>query len=302
MKVNKIFSAVLGKLGIIYFVLKLCYIPIGILIAQILAKVVSNAIKGKTSQVIQNAVNLLIILVSFHVCYLILEIWLEKKKLSASHKCKMMLYKGYLERPLWELSNITQGDAIEKLNDDFDTVKGKYLSLFPEFWTGIITAVIYFFYLQNYNLGIAIILLVIAILQLVPPIVVKKYLQVNYEKTREIEAQITDYVIAAYKGFTTIKLYDLKGWYLKKLSKLHKKYIKTGNEGELAGSIENSMDTLMEYILKYGTYAFVGLFIVWGILNLEIGVQVIALAGSFFSSVKTVFGSIPQFRDRKSVV
>ena len=48
----------------------------------------------------------------------------------------------------------------------------------------------------------------------------------------------TDYVIAAYKGFTTIKLYDLKGWYLKKLSKLHKKYIKTGNEGELAGSIE----------------------------------------------------------------
>ena len=51
----------------------------------------------------------------------------------------------------------------------------------------------------------------------------------------------------------------------------------------------------MEYILKYGTYAFVGLFIVWGILNLEIGVQVIALAGSFFSSVKTVFGSIPQF-------
>lgn len=295
MKVNKIFSAVLGKLGIIYFVLKLCYIPIGILIAQILAKVVSNAIKGKTSQVIQNAVNLLIILVSFHVCYLILEIWLEKKKLSASHKCKMMLYKGYLERPLWELSNITQGDAIEKLNDDFDTVKGKYLSLFPEFWTGIITAVIYFFYLQNYNLGIAIILLVIAILQLVPPIVVKKYLQVNYEKTREIEAQITDYVIAAYKGFTTIKLYDLKEWYLKKLSKLHKKYIKTGNEGELAGSIENSMDTLMEYILKYGTYAFVGLFIVWGILNLEIGVQVIALAGSFFSSVKTVFGSIPQF-------
>ena len=185
MKVNKIFSAVLGKLGIIYFVLKLCYIPIGILIAQILAKVVSNAIKGKTSQVIQNAVNLLIILVSFHVCYLILEIWLEKKKLSASHKCKMMLYKGYLERPLWELSNITQGDAIEKLNDDFDTVKGKYLSLFPEFWTGIITAVIYFFYLQNYNLGIAIILLVIAILQLVPPIVVKKYLQVNYERSEE---------------------------------------------------------------------------------------------------------------------
>ncbi len=80
MKVNKIFSAVLGKLGIIYFVLKLCYIPIGILIAQILAKVVSNAIKGKTSQVIQNAVNLLIILVSFHVCYLILEIWLGKKE------------------------------------------------------------------------------------------------------------------------------------------------------------------------------------------------------------------------------
>lgn len=123
-------------------------------------------------------------------------------------------------------------------------------------------------------------------MQLVPPIVVKKYLQVNYEKTREIEAQITDYVIAAYKGFTTIKLYDLKEWYLKKLSKLHKKYIKTGNEGELAGSIENSMDTLMEYILKYGTYAFVGLFIVWGILNLEIGVQVIALAGSFFLLLK----------------
>lgn len=295
MKVNKIFFAVLGKLGIVYFFLKLCYIPIGILTAQILAKVVSNAIEGRTSEVIQNAVNLLIILISFHVCYLILEIWLEKKKFSASHKCKMMLYKGYLERPLWELSNITQGDAIEKLNDDFETVKGKYLSLFPEFWTGIITAVIYFLYLQHYNLGIAVILFLIAVLQLVPPIIVKKYLQVNYEKTREIEAQITDYVIAAYKGFTTIKLYDLKEWYLEKLSKLHKKYIKTGNEGELAGSIENSMDTLMEYILKYGTYAFVGLFIVWGILNLEIGVQVITLAGSFFSSVKIIFSSIPQF-------
>lgn len=56
-------------------------------------------------------------------------------------------------------------------------------------------------------------LLVISVLQLIPPIIVKKHMQINYEDCRKIEAKITDHMIEAVDGFETIKLYDLKSYY-----------------------------------------------------------------------------------------
>ena len=41
------------------------------------------------------------------------------------------------------------------------------------------------------------------------PLIVKKFLEVNYERCREVEAELTEYMVEAYRGFATIKLNNL---------------------------------------------------------------------------------------------
>ena len=80
------------------------------------------------------------------------------------------------------------------------------------------TVIVYAVYLALKSPIIAITLCIIAILQIIPPIVVKKYMQVNYDNNRKIEAEITDYIIEGYRGFLTIKLYGLSKWWIEQLN------------------------------------------------------------------------------------
>ena len=63
----------------------------------------------------------------------------------------------------------------------------------------------------------------IALIQLIPPIIVRRFLEQNCEDTQNIETEITNVILEAYHGFAVLKLYKLKDWYLKRLSGLNKK-------------------------------------------------------------------------------
>ena len=92
-----------------------------------------------------------------------------------------------------------------------------------------------------------------------------------------------------------MKLYDLKNWYIEKLEKIHKSYEKIGNSGIYSNTAENMLNEFVSMALKYGTYALVGLLALKGVVALDTGVEAIALSGSFFAAVQTVFSSITRF-------
>ena len=294
------FKKYLRNVSITAFFLHIIPIPTGIITARLISKVVDHAVGGQITDVLKTGIFLLVIVILVKTFQTIADIAFQKAKSNALHRCKMNLYQWFLSNPLKLLYSSEHGNAIEKLTDDFSTVTQKIISLRPGFWIGILTAAVYFTFLAFQNILVASVLIAFSFLQIIPPVIVKKYMQVNYDNCRDIEAKITDFTISGYRGFATIKLYQLEKWWLNKLYEYHKKYAKIGNTSIFTGTAESAMNDFVSMILKYGTYAVLGLFVLIQLTNIDVSIQAIALSGGLFSAVKTVFSSIPQFAVAKT--
>ncbi len=275
-----------------YLVLAKCLINslqifFDIIMAKMLSVTIAKAIEGNIQTVLLTGGILLTFVVGKSALCTLTEIPLEKKKSQKVHKCKMKFYEHFFYQPLQDLYSQKIGETKEKLNDDFGTVINKYITHYPDFVVGLISVVVYFVYLFFYEPLIAWILLFISVVQFVPPLVIKKILQVNYDNCRDIEAKITDFTIEGYRGFLVIKLYDLKKWWQDKLARYHKEYSRIGRFSIYTGTAESVLDELVSNILSYGTYGIVGLLILKNLTTLDIGIQAIALSGSLFGAVKT---------------
>lgn len=260
-----------------------------IITAKMFSVTIKEATEGDIRTVLLTSEILVSLVVGKSVLYMLAEIPLEKKKSQKVHKCKMKFYEHFFYQPLQDLYSQKIGETKEKLNDDFSTVINKYITHYPNFVIGLVSVAVYFGYLFFYEPLIAGILLFISVLQFVPPLVIKKFLQVNYDNCRDIEAKITDFTIEGYRGFLTIKLYDLKNWWQDKLAGYHKEYSRIGRFSIYTGTAEGILNELVSNILSYGTYGIVGLLILKNLTTLDIGIQAIAISGNLFGAVKTSF-------------
>ena len=174
------------------------------------------------------------------------------------HLCKLELYRCFFEKPLHELKEINIGETKEKLTEDFEILIKRYSNSIPSFIVALISAFIYFVYLISLSKWIALVFFIIAFLQIVPPIIIQKYLQANYDNCRDIESKITNYVVSANKGMLLIKLYNLNNWWEKKLAEYHKKYIKIGRKSIYTGTAESFLNNLVDITMTYVSYGIVG--------------------------------------------
>ncbi len=71
----------------------------------------------------------------------------------------------------------------------------------------------------------------------------------------------------------TIKLYQLKDWWLSHLEELFQAYIKIGSNSIFANRSEVGMYAVLDHVLKYGTYCLIGVFVLFGKTNLETGIR-----------------------------
>lgn len=186
------------------------------------------------------------------------------------------------------------GVLIENLNEDISMIVEKYSRIYPSVIASTITGLGYLYVLMMEDIVVSVTLLGISLLQLIPPLLVEKYMQVNYDDCREIEAKITNHVVEAVKGFEIIKLYNLRNWWLKRLSKLHNTYLSVGRKSDATATAQISLYKMLDNILKYGTYAILGVFVLYHICSTETAVFGIALSASFYSALKTLFSCIPE--------
>ena len=289
-----IFVRRLQRAGYFSFLYRLIPTVTDLIFAMMLSKLVLDAVEGQVKKVIFIGSIIVGFTAVIKSIMIIVQIKSEKYIFNTEHICKMNLYHKLLSNPLSVLYSMQEGNTIEILRDDFNTIISQYISVYPQLGVGVMTVIVYAVYLALKSPIIAITLCIIAILQIIPPIVVKKYMQVNYDNNRKIEAEITDYIIEGYRGFLTIKLYGLSKWWIEQLNMLYKKYKIIGNRSIYASELEQVLFNLVSNILTYGTYGIIGLFVLKNVTDLEIGIQAIALSTSLFTAVKSIFTNIPQ--------
>ena len=260
-----------------------------ILIPILLSKIILKATLANVNEVLFFAIIILSIKLVELMIFCISDIQLQKNLSKNKHVCKLEFYKFFFDRPLHELFSLEVGETKEKLNDDFETITKKYTSTYPKTITSLLSVIAYFLYLVALSPWIAFIFFAISFLQVIPPILIRKYLQVNYDDCRDIEAELTDFVIGGYRAFLLIKLYKLDNWWKKKLAGLHRKYSKIGRKSIYTGTAESVLNDIINSILTYVTYGIIGLLVLNGVVTLEVGIQAIAVSGSVFGLVKTIF-------------
>lgn len=294
-KVYQCFHPQLWRVCLATWCLKMVPIPVGIISAKLLSRIVASATAGHFSTVLMFGILLILITILIKLFEVGTGIAYDKATTQALQRCKLLLYRSFFSCPLSKLYKTQIGDSVEKLNDDFKTVTEKMLNLKPSVWIGFFTASIYFGYLGLKNIWISIILLGISLIQIIPPWIIKRFLQANYDDCRKIEAEETNYIVSGYLGFTTIKTYQLRDWWLGGYDQINKRYMKIGNRATVTENAEWSLNTLFKSILKYGTYGMVGWFVLKDICSVETATEVIALSASFFASVNTVLSSVSSF-------
>ena len=285
----------LKKAAVCRTLLGLAAIPVGLLTARVLAAAVTAAVAGDTAGVLRAAWRLPALLLGWKAAETLGTWALALYESRALHRCRLAVYEAWLSGPLARLYAQSSGEARERLHDDFRTVTDKTVKLLPQVLTGAVTAVVYFAYISRLSVPAALLLTALGLVQLLPPFIVKRFLEKNYEDTREIEADLTNLILEAYNGLSVIKLCGLEDWYEARLQKLHKAYLKIGNNGIFAATAQRSMRQFVTAALKFGAYALAGLFILHHLLPLDGGVQVVALSASFFAALKGAFGSVADF-------
>ncbi len=273
-------------------ILDLLRIPVSLLSAAWLADIVLSATAGDTKAVLAGGVRLALLLVGYQLLEALGRMYLERGRARARQRCRQELYRRFLSKPLSALYSDDRGQWKECLTDDFDMACDRILSVFPGICTGLLTAAAYFVYIGRGSLLMAGLLALISLIQLIPPLLVKGYFEKNYQDTRDIEARLTDLTVEAHHGFAVLKLYQLKEWYLEKLKKLHRAYQKIGSTGIYTSTAEGVLNDFVAMVLKYGACALAGILALRQVVSLDAGVEAIALSGSFFAAVNTVFSSI----------
>lgn len=259
-----------------------------------LSIVIVSATDGQINRTVTISLVLLVsVIVVYFANFLVSVVWNDKVAKN-THNCKMLIQKNVISRKLSYLNNASVGKILENLTDDLSTAIDYCSNVSPKIFCAVVQIIIYGIYFMSMNPVVVPILTGIAVLQIVPPIIVKRYFEKYYDDTRNIEAEITEQIIQGYNGLSDIKRQNAKNWVIKRFSNLHKVVYKLDIKNQKLLQGESSMDNLLSNVLLYGTYACIGVLTLNKVLTLDVALQIIVLSAPYYSSYKDLFDSIPE--------
>lgn len=275
-------------------VIKTLSIPFALITARLLSDVVKQAVHGNTGAVVKSSVIIFALLLLSVALQTAGNTTIRKKQAKAQNRCRNIFLEMLLKNPLDRLFHSDPGELNENLNDDIDASTKRFTKLYPNILSSVLTSFGYMLFIIRRSPLAAISLLAISLLQILPPVLVKKYLQINYDEDRKMEAVVTDHIIEGVKGFEVIKLYGLKHWWQSKLAGYNRKVLVIGRKTDTAYEVEGAMYRLLDNILKFGSYALMGIYMMLGLCSMDTVVQAIYLSSGLFGAVKSLFSSIPE--------
>ncbi|MBR1433385.1 ABC transporter ATP-binding protein [Ruminococcus sp.] len=273
--------------------IKMILIPFPVIISKMISILISNSVGNNISIVVRCSINAAVVLLFFSVFNFCSELYLKIINSKIINIKKSEFIFSVLSGNLDKLNENSHGTLIEILNKELITFLNVYMYHLPNIIVGVLSVVAYLSIMLISSPIIGISIFALGLLQIIPAFVVKKALEKNYDKCSELEAELTDYVSDGVKGFDTIKLFDLKKWWIDGLVPLHKRYLDVGFKSLKAYAIHDSLNRFIENVLKFGCYVVVGVFIIFNICDIEIGIQDIYLSGGLYSSIAVITRNIP---------
>ncbi len=281
-------------------IIKTITIPITLILAWLLSSVITQATSGEVKTVIEfSFVMMALILVNIAI-QTTSQILIKRQQTKALNQCRMDFLQTFLEHPQDKLFQTNYGQLTENLNNDMDAFTKRYINSYPTILSSFLGVLGYSLFLIFQSPIIAVSLLVIALLQFIPPIIVKKYMKITYDQCRNLEAKITDHIVEGIQGFDVIKLYDLKQQWQKTMAHYHKEYLRVGRKTDAIAAAQRSMYRLLDNLLKFGTYALVGVYAMFGYCSFSVAVQAIYLSSSLFGYVKSISSTVPEIAVSKN--
>lgn len=266
-----------------------------LMIANFLSRITEKAIMGQVDGVLVNVVVTLLVIVAIFAFRIAINTYINRKQIVAMQQNRMSFFEQFLANPLERLYRSNYGELLENLNNDVSSVANRYVHLYPNLISSLIILMGFVVYLLSQSAIVSFSLLLIATVQLIPPIIIRKYMQVEYEQCRKIESQITNHIVESVNGFECIKLNEASRWWQHKLTDLHKICLSVGRKADAVAATQRSLRRFVDNLLKYGTYALLGLYVALGYCDVKIAIQSIYLSPIIYSCVMSIFSTIPEW-------
>lgn len=265
-----------------------------LVIAQLFSNITVKAVNHELYDTMKTALLIVALIFIMFLVGMAGNVFIQRRQAELRNRCEIFFVENLFKNSPDRIFCAEQGELLKNLSDDLAVVMKRYTDLYPCIISSGIGILGYTIFMLHKSLLIAVSLLLISLIQLIPPFIVKKYMQINYDECCKVEARVTDYTIEAVSGFEVIKLYGLKEWMQRRMAECHEEYLKVGRMADAVAAAQRSIYRLLDNILKFGTYAILGIYVLFGYSTLESAIVTIYLSGNFFAIVKQVFSVIPE--------
>ena len=132
-------------------------------------------------------------------------------------------------------------------------------------------------------------LLAMGFLQLIPTLVYEKWAKSIYEESVGSEADYEGWIAEGAEGLRTLKAYGREVWFVDRYRQLNERLIRAGKRSECTSTWESIIYEGIHSVLYYGSYLWIGFFIMNGTLSVTDAPMMIILSGYIYQSMKSVF-------------
>ncbi len=184
------------------------------------------------------------------------------------------------------------GELDVRLSNDADTVAEYYQSSLPSAVEGVGIMLGAALLLCRAHLLLGLLLFALSFLQLLPTVVYEKWAKEIYKQTNDAEENYDSWLIQGCDGLATLKSYKQEDWFAKKLDSISDGMVKAGFRAEKAGTVETIVFQFVDGALRYGSYVIIGLFVLYGGLNVSDTPVIIILSSYLFGSVNSLLDTM----------
>ncbi|MDU5978479.1 MAG: ABC transporter ATP-binding protein, partial [Finegoldia magna] len=261
------------------------------LVSVITSNFADEFVKLNTEEFQNTIKTMLIIILVFGVKFLsekLIPYKLELKK----HQLKFQFKNNILrdiynlrKELLFELSGEQVLQIVDKDSEIIASFRYEYL---VEFFSSLFIFAMVLVSFLVLSCKVTFIFALLAILQIIPPIITKNSLYKIYMDTRKIEQDTTNWIISASDGRDVLKTFNASEWYFKNKRNLDELNVNAGTKAEIAFALENAMYSLLDLILKIVSYAIIGIAIYNQEITIADSVFMIMLLSTFYSNFENI--------------
>ena len=264
-------------------------------IAYIMSIIMSLVQEDNISGIFSLAAIFLVNVVVYHAISFVLKNKSEKMTEIKEQAFRERIYAGILRSKTSYIEKIGMGGIRVRLESHFPTVASFYTNTVPDILSGLLIGVVYMVVFIMHDPILAFIFASLSLIQVIPSVIIKKYIQRDYEAVNSEGLKWFNFVMEAFRGLLTIKSFNLKAWYTNKLEMINEGQIKVYTGHFKRVGQEEVLNKSAGSIIVYGVYALIGFFVLYQGTNLEIAVIFVVLSGNFFGTTSRMYMSLPRY-------